>query len=156
MSPDIQDLGFFLRSFCFFLNATFTGICFIFTGFHVFYLLFYGKTTLEYCEKKNAKDEEANDQGFYNNFKEIFGCNPILWCFPINTTKKYKNEALYDPKHTIEPFSSPEKQNFRIFSTDHSYMQDNKEDHKVDYIEDSKAELMVQIQKKKSSNDCIE
>jgi hypothetical protein len=38
---------------------------------------------LEFCEKKGPKDG-IYDLGTGRNFRNIFGCNPIFWCFPIS------------------------------------------------------------------------
>lgn len=155
VNPEIQDVGFFVRSFCFFLNATFAGICFIFTGFHVFYLLGTGKTTLEYCEKRDVKDE-LFEQGWIYNFREIFGCNPLFWFFPINTTTKYKLESLYGTKQYTSQCFSNDPETVKIFSTDHELCDSPKTaGNKLHYIDDSKADLLVQAQYPKN-NESIE
>lgn len=66
------------------MNASFALICVVFTGFHIFYLVGGGKTTLEFCEKKGNKDHPYNF-GIWKNFTRIFGKNPIFWFFPYNT-----------------------------------------------------------------------
>lgn len=149
-SPEIQDLGFFIRSFCFFLNATFMGICFIFTGFHVFYLLCYGKTTLEYCEKKCDKDE-VFDKGCKVNFVEIFGCNPLFWLIPVDTTQKFTSEALYEFKANTDPFCEPEKQEFNFFKNDDT-IDITEKSKEITYISDSQVEIMAENSNLKQKN----
>jgi len=101
LNPEIDDLSFFIRVFSFFLNASFALICSIFTGFHFVYLAGYGRTTLEFCEKKGPKDG-IYDLGPSRNMRKIFGCNPIFWCFPINTMDQKDMGMSFEHKSLAE------------------------------------------------------
>jgi hypothetical protein len=62
----------------------------LFTLFH-FYLVLSGKTTIEFCEKKNIKkdgNQICYDIGKYNNFIAVFNRNPLLWFFPFSPNKE--------------------------------------------------------------------
>lgn len=101
LNPEIGDWSFFIRVFSFFLNASFALICSIFTGFHFIYLAGYGRTTLEFCEKKGPKDG-IYDLGPNRNMRKIFGCNPIFWCFPINTMDQKDLGMFFEHKSLEE------------------------------------------------------
>lgn len=51
-----------------------------FTFFHFNQLIGKGRTTIEFCEEgKNT----FYDVGFWKNFKNSMGSNPLFWCLPI-------------------------------------------------------------------------
>lgn len=74
-----------------------TVVVFAFLCFHI-YLISFGFTTIEFCEKYRAPESKvfkANgamvkdvyrkslfDRGAWNNFKHILGPNPLLWLVP--------------------------------------------------------------------------
>jgi len=76
------------------LTALLTTILVPFLCFH-FWLLVRNMTTIEFCEKLRAKDEDEQeaqdqgdnrslyDQGIYRNFCAVLGNNPLLWLLPI-------------------------------------------------------------------------
>lgn len=70
-----------------------------FLGFHL-WLIYKGKTTLEYFEKsrKEGKMKKTHlidyNEGFFQNFINIFDKNPLLWCFPIGRNEKIN--GLYE------------------------------------------------------------
>lgn len=61
-----------------------------FTIFH-FYLVVSGRTTIEFCEKKdNKKDGNfiSFNIGKYKNFVSVFNKNPLLWFFPFSPNRE--------------------------------------------------------------------
>lgn len=55
-----------------------------FCMFH-FYLIFFGLTTIELREKLTVKFETSPyDRGFFNNFADVFGTNPLFWFIPVS------------------------------------------------------------------------
>eukprot|EP01016_Furgasonia_blochmanni_P038035 TRINITY_DN4552_c0_g1_i1.p1 TRINITY_DN4552_c0_g1~~TRINITY_DN4552_c0_g1_i1.p1 ORF type:complete len:471 (+),score=97.19 TRINITY_DN4552_c0_g1_i1:171-1583(+) len=67
-----------LFTFC--LSFTLGTIVTMFFLFHL-WLVMNGKTTIDYCEKKNKVNRY--DHGCWKNFTGVFGENPLLWFFPL-------------------------------------------------------------------------
>eukprot|EP01016_Furgasonia_blochmanni_P050238 TRINITY_DN772_c0_g1_i3.p1 TRINITY_DN772_c0_g1~~TRINITY_DN772_c0_g1_i3.p1 ORF type:complete len:293 (+),score=43.25 TRINITY_DN772_c0_g1_i3:529-1407(+) len=61
-----------------------------FFGVYHFWLVFNGKTTIDYCEKKVHFNKY--DVGAWRNFKIVFGENPLTWFFPLSPN--YQGEGL--------------------------------------------------------------
>ncbi|CDI76915.1 zinc finger DHHC domain-containing protein, putative [Eimeria acervulina] len=66
-------------------------VVFLFGAFHT-YLLAKGMTTIEFCEKRFRRSQHqppANmwNLGFWRNFNEAFGYNPLLWFLPIDNRR---------------------------------------------------------------------
>ena len=72
----------------YFLIAAMGLIITLFFIFHL-HLIYTGKTTIEFCEKKAYKDENGEtiwNLGPKNNFEAILGTNKLLWFFPTSPT----------------------------------------------------------------------
>ncbi|CDJ59257.1 zinc finger DHHC domain-containing protein, putative [Eimeria maxima] len=70
------------------LDILIFAVIFLFGLFHL-YLLAKGMTTIEFCEKrfKRAHDQPPSNMwnlGFWRNFNEVFGYNPLLWFVPVD------------------------------------------------------------------------
>ena len=61
----------------------------IFLCYHI-YLIGFQYTTIEYFEKRRSKKSQVSkspyDVGFYKNFKNTLGNNPLVWLIPIGKT----------------------------------------------------------------------
>ncbi|CDJ34162.1 zinc finger DHHC domain-containing protein, putative [Eimeria mitis] len=73
------------------LDILLFAVIFLFGLFHL-YLLAKGMTTIEFCEKrfKRTHDQPPADMwnlGFWRNFNEVFGYNPLLWFLPIDNRR---------------------------------------------------------------------
>ena len=79
-----------------------------FTGFH-FWLVARNQTTLEYCEKANAKVSYSG--GFFYNFSQIFGKNPLLWFLPVQTVE---GPGLSFEKQVHDEFDSEDEEETRV------------------------------------------
>ena len=78
----------------FFLIVAMGMIITLFFSFHL-HLIYTGKTTIEYCEKKDSTDAKGNriwDLGAWNNFEAVLGSNIYLWPFP--TAPTHINDGL--------------------------------------------------------------
>ena len=102
LNPYIDGLTIYCVLLCFVLGIVMFFIVFGFCGFH-FWLIFKGRTTLEFCEKeKKEKKMKGNDADFHEdfgadykeicyslgpwqNFTKVFGRNPLLWFFPFRS-----------------------------------------------------------------------
>ncbi|CDJ65838.1 zinc finger DHHC domain-containing protein, putative [Eimeria necatrix] len=66
-------------------------VLFLFGLFHL-YLLAKGMTTIEFCEKRLRRTDaqppaDIWNLGFWRNFNEVFGYNPLLWFLPIDNRR---------------------------------------------------------------------
>ena len=94
-----------------FFAVMLTVVVFAFLVFHI-YLISFGFTTIEFCEKYRAPDSKvykANgamvkdvyskslfDKGVWRNFKHVLGPNPLLWLVPARI-------GMSDDGTSIEP-----------------------------------------------------
>lgn len=72
----------------YFLIAAMGLIITLFFTFHL-HLIYTGKTTIEFCEKKSFKDENGQtiwDLGPKRNFEAILGPNKLFWFIPTAPT----------------------------------------------------------------------
>lgn len=93
LNPYLEGFIIYVTLFSYILGFVLYLIVLIFTGFH-FWLIYKGKTTLEYFEKDLKEKEKQKkkkkkalisyDKGFYENFVAVFNKNPLFWFFPIN------------------------------------------------------------------------
>jgi len=105
LNPYIDGAVIYVTLFAYILASVLFLIVLVFTGFH-FWLIYRGKTTLEYFEKDQKQKSEKKkkrkktiinyDEGKYNNFKAVFNNNPLLWFFPIRPNERV--DGLYQ-KH---------------------------------------------------------
>eukprot|EP01017_Pseudomicrothorax_dubius_P049622 TRINITY_DN924_c0_g1_i1.p1 TRINITY_DN924_c0_g1~~TRINITY_DN924_c0_g1_i1.p1 ORF type:complete len:399 (-),score=48.06 TRINITY_DN924_c0_g1_i1:77-1273(-) len=82
-NPALSIFVVYLVAMAYTVNLTLTVIVTGFCGFH-FWLVLRNKSTIEYCEKKDARYHV----GKFRNFLMVFGENPLLWFFPFNPNLK--------------------------------------------------------------------
>lgn len=98
MNSAVDSFTIYIILLNYLLNLVMLCIIFSFTCFHL-WLIFTGKTTIEYCEKNN-KDKEFKktnicfNRGYVNNFISVFNKNPLLWFFPFNPNTE--GDGLYE------------------------------------------------------------
>jgi len=75
--------------FVFLVSVLFTISIFSLFWYHV-YLVTQNRSTLEQFRapvfEDQATDKEGWSLGSFNNFKEVFGMNPLLWPFPVSSS----------------------------------------------------------------------
>eukprot|EP00828_Plagiopyla_frontata_P012787 TRINITY_DN17379_c0_g2_i4.p3 TRINITY_DN17379_c0_g2~~TRINITY_DN17379_c0_g2_i4.p3 ORF type:complete len:124 (-),score=1.40 TRINITY_DN17379_c0_g2_i4:79-450(-) len=81
LHPNISAFNLFINLLLYVFVFALLAILTPFTIFH-FWLIFTGKTTLEYCESKVEASGQYNC-GLYNNFIFVFGTNPLFWFLPL-------------------------------------------------------------------------
>ena len=99
LNPYIDGFVIFTTLLVYILGIVLFLIVLVFTGFHV-WLIYRGKTTLEYFEKDREKEKSDNnnkpkkkkgrinfDCGKINNFVSVFNRNPLFWFFPVNSNE---------------------------------------------------------------------
>lgn len=105
LNPYIDGFVIFATLFAYILGIVLFLIVLVFTGFHV-WLIYRGKTTLEYFEKDREKEKSDKnnkpkkkkgrinfDCGKINNFVAVFNRNPLFWFFPVNPNESV--DGLY-------------------------------------------------------------
>jgi hypothetical protein len=82
----------FLLSQSLVLGGVLSAVLVPFLGFHV-YLTSVNATTIEFCE--GNKTSNVYDVGFFGNWAQVLGANPIYWVLPI---ERRQHRALQFPR----------------------------------------------------------
>lgn len=96
---NVQDIVLIIH---FWLTVLFTVLVVFFTSFHVF-LLFSGRTTLEYVLDIVPMEEHSS----FQNFLVVFGKNPLTWLLPLRASKATGFEPQIKEKLSYASSSKP-------------------------------------------------
>lgn len=80
-----QSVKFFLLTQSLVLGGVLAIVLVPFLGFHI-YLASVNATTIEFCE--GYKKPNVYDLGFFANWAQVLGANPVYWVLPIECRQR--------------------------------------------------------------------
>lgn len=112
MENPAKGFSFFIKSFNWLFALSFSFLLSLLNFLHLGILVKKNRSTIEFCENKN--DNTKYDKGFFKNWLEIMGYNPIGWFLPISAPDRYKG-LKFEIKFKKEVDSNNEENDKLIF-----------------------------------------